>query len=258
MLLVCLFRANLFAQKLPNVQKTSVYAPAGIKIDGKTTEWNDKFEAKNGATSIAYTIANDDDNLYLAIQVTDGPTINKILSGGFKLKIIGANKADQPVVLSGMLVQPTGRGSVSQKLKDKDAKTDSLIAALNAQINGAIKDINFTGVKDIADTTISVYNEYDIKQAVKLDANRALNCEVAIPLKYINHLIIGGVFKYNLMLPGMNMGAMQVTVNGVKQSASSLASMPGVQVVMHGSGGGDFQSLFNATDLSGSYTLAKK
>ena len=38
------------AQKLPNVQATSLRAPANIKIDGKATEWNDKFQAYNHST----------------------------------------------------------------------------------------------------------------------------------------------------------------------------------------------------------------
>jgi len=40
------------AQNLPNVQKVSVRAPANIKIDGKASEWDDKFQAFNHATDI--------------------------------------------------------------------------------------------------------------------------------------------------------------------------------------------------------------
>ncbi|HCN82336.1 MAG TPA: hypothetical protein DIT07_01770, partial [Sphingobacteriaceae bacterium] len=59
------------AQKLPNIQEASLRAPAGIKVDGKATEWNNQFQAYNKATEIFYTISNDDDKLYLAVQATD-------------------------------------------------------------------------------------------------------------------------------------------------------------------------------------------
>jgi len=258
LLMVFLMASHLHAQKLPNVQKTSVYAPANVKVDGKPTEWNNKFEASNSATSVTYTMANDNEKLYLAMQLTDFAAINKLLSGGFKLTIKGANKDDKPVVINGMIVQAAGRGGITQKLKNGDGNMDSLIAAVNSQINNNIKDIGVKGVADIADTLISVYNEYDIKQAVKFDNNKVLTVELAIPLKYLSNLIIGDTFKYNFMLKGLNMTAMSVTVNGVKQDMNSLASMPGVTVVMHGSDGSDFQGLFNPTDFSGNYMLAKK
>ncbi|GAB3934939.1 hypothetical protein [Mucilaginibacter myungsuensis] len=251
LMLLCLAGADVFAQKLPNVQKTSVYAPAGIKIDGKTTEWNNTFQANNSATAISYTMANDEENLYLAIQATDGSIINKVLNGGIRIKVIGANKAGQPVKLSAMLVKPIGHINVSQKLKDKGADTDSLINALSTQVNNGIKDLYLTGVKDIADTTLSVFNEYGVKQAIKFDINRAMNVEIAIPLKYISHLIIADNFKYNLMLPGINMGGIvKMNVNGVQTDVSTLIGMPGLSP--------NFQSMFTPTDFSGNYNLAKK
>ena len=69
-LLIMLSLTTLAAhpQKLPNLQTTSLRAPASIKIDGKTTEWNNRFQAYNKATEVSYTIANDKDKLYLVIQ----------------------------------------------------------------------------------------------------------------------------------------------------------------------------------------------
>src|SRR5471030_539366 len=52
------------AKKLPDIQPTDLYAPSNIKIDGKTTEWEDKFQAYNRATDVFYTVANDNNNFY--------------------------------------------------------------------------------------------------------------------------------------------------------------------------------------------------
>src|ERR1700744_4874348 len=80
------------AQKLPNVQPAGIRAPADIKMDGKTTEWNNQFQAYNRATDIYYTLANDDDHLYLTVQATIPDIINKIIGGGITLTIQKSGK----------------------------------------------------------------------------------------------------------------------------------------------------------------------
>ncbi len=80
------------AQKLPNTQTTSLRAPINIKIDGKATEWDNKFQAYNHATDVYYTLANDDDKLYLVVQATDRQIINKIIGGGVILTIQKSGK----------------------------------------------------------------------------------------------------------------------------------------------------------------------
>jgi len=69
---------NTHAQTLPKVQEASLRAPDNIKIDGKPTEWNNQFQAYNTATDLFYTIANDDQNLYLVIQAKKPLSISKI------------------------------------------------------------------------------------------------------------------------------------------------------------------------------------
>lgn len=68
-----------FAQKLPKVQTTSVWAPPNIKIDGKTTEWNDRFQAHNTGNHVFYTLSNDNKNLYLALRMEDLDGDNRYL-----------------------------------------------------------------------------------------------------------------------------------------------------------------------------------
>jgi len=80
------------AQKLPNVQQKSLRAPANVKVDGKATEWDDTFQAYNHATDIYYSIANDDDKLYLVVQAKERQFINKIIGGGVELTIQKSGK----------------------------------------------------------------------------------------------------------------------------------------------------------------------
>src|ERR1700761_5505119 len=80
------------AQKVSNIQQGSVAAPAGLKIDGKLTEWGPELQAYNKSTKLWYTLANDDQDIYLAIKSTDAANINKILAGGITLTINTAGK----------------------------------------------------------------------------------------------------------------------------------------------------------------------
>lgn len=50
-LLFLLYGFSVGAQKLPNLQQSSMRAPANIKIDGKPIEWG-QYQAYNRATEI--------------------------------------------------------------------------------------------------------------------------------------------------------------------------------------------------------------
>ena len=89
-----------YAQKLPNMQTANVPAPANIKIDGKANEWNNQFQAYNKATSVFYTVANDDDHLYLAIQAADIVIVEKILSGGITINLKRSDKKNSAAAIS--------------------------------------------------------------------------------------------------------------------------------------------------------------
>src|SRR5471030_2313773 len=71
------------AQKLPGKQAASIRAPDNIKIDGKTTEWGDKFRAYNSASRVYYTVSNDDVNLYLTARMDGWQGTDKAILGGF-------------------------------------------------------------------------------------------------------------------------------------------------------------------------------
>jgi len=96
-----LFSTFVCAQKLPNVQpSTGLRVPANIKVDGKTTEWDNSFQAYNHATDVFYTIANDDDKLYLVIQATDKQIVNKIIGGGVTFSIQKSGKKNDKDAVS--------------------------------------------------------------------------------------------------------------------------------------------------------------
>ena len=207
-LIIAIFIAisTAYAQKLPTVQKASVFAPANIKIDGKADEWNNQFQAYNNATDIYYTIANDNENLYFVIRVKYSEVIQKVLMGGITITINHTTKKREenaisvtyPVLRNGDMSMvsnlavrklfPRENGDTSKTIKVDD---------LNQLMDNKSKQINTTGIRSIPDNTISVYNTDGLKAAERFDDKVQYTCEIAIPLKYLT-LPDGQPFSYQI------------------------------------------------------------
>jgi len=231
MLLSLLFCQNLhsFAQKLPNVQQSSVRAPPNIKIDGKLTEWDGQLQAFNHATDIFYTVSNDDNNLYLAIQATKPRVIEKIIDVGitFTVNKLGKKNDDahesvtvsypnidvangqRILINAGKKVKsdipiPIRNGqSILPDTTDRlPTRTDSLVKIANALLTARAKTIAIKGLTDISEDSISVYNENKIYVAAKFDRDGNYTYELTIPLKYLHLEKDSKKFSYNIKLPG--------------------------------------------------------
>lgn len=203
------------AQKLPNVQQASLRAPADIKIDGKATEWNDKYQAYNKATDINYTLANDDKNLYLVIKAANSMVIQgKILSGGISFTVNHTlNKKDAnaitvtyPVIkhkdkewrLMDDLFNSTAFANIEG---NSNRDNPPSLTNLNTAFTKASKYIGITGIKSVTDNEIPVYNDLNIQAAATFHEPVVYVYELAIPLKLL--ALPGGgtkAFTYHIKL----------------------------------------------------------
>lgn len=158
------------AQKLPTVQPTGLYAPANIKIDGKAAEWDNKFQAYNKNTSVFYTMANDADNLYLVVQGTDRVIIDKILTNKLSLTVFNEkDKSMVPITIS----TPSIKGPYLNNLI-RNVATDSIVSLTNKAFDANFKELKITGISAIPDPAISIYNDYGIKFAGRVDNNKPI------------------------------------------------------------------------------------
>jgi hypothetical protein len=187
------------AQKLPDIQETSMMAPGKIRVDGKAGEWGDTFAAENKRTSLLYSLANDDKNLYLAIKATVSATINKIMAGGitFNVNAEGKKREKESLGITYPLVKratrnPSGRasgiqirGSLGGATQQNNEQRDSLALVQHKNQLNTAKEIKVIGFKQVSDTLISIYNEYGIKAAASFDAKGAMIYELAIPLSLL-------------------------------------------------------------------------
>lgn len=244
------------AQKLPNVQTASVVAPADIKIDGKPTEWNNRFQALNHATGVYYTISNDADNLYLVVQGPDNHTVEKIISGGLTFTIKNSDKksADVPVAITFPLIPPKNRFAMVQKIKEKSVDVPFDQDELNKQLAVSEKEIDVRGIKEIRDTVISVYNDAGIIAATRIDNKKVLTYELCIPLKYLQQALNNtSTLSYNIRLnpPRVIARPSGIVIRDIPVVGVSTIRIDSVV-------GGDYQDLMTPTDFSGTYVLAKR
>lgn len=243
-----LLSVNVLAQKLPTKQEKSLRAPTGVKIDGSVAEWGNKFQAHNNATDISYTIANDDEKLYLTVRATYKDVVDKILRGGITLTINHTTKKkdEKPLVVTYPYILAEDVGTITNYyLRKQNQKRDSVItnkdiAELNEVLGKKDKTIRITGVDELTEPEISIYNVTGIKAASKFDENLDYTFELAIPLKY-------------LALPNNATDAFsyQVKVNEPKMfklpPAGSMAPPPPPMAI----------TSIAVTDFWGEYTLAK-
>ncbi len=254
---------NAIAQKLPNKQEASVKAPANLKIDGKATEWGAQLQAFNTATELAYTIANDNQNLYMVVQAKTKAMVEKLFNGGVSLFFDNVNN---PGKTTSAVVGYSAISKADKKLVDKARydTTANKITLANKAIAAALKTISIKNLDSIAGEVISVYNEYGISAASYLSDNNTYTCELAIPLKNLKSFIDSkSVLRYTLQSDAMPVNSLSMNINGVpvEDITASAFAMEQVNMMLQANymyaGSIRIRDLMTATNVSGEYTLAK-
>jgi len=208
--LSCLISFASTAQKLPAVQQISLRTPENLRIDGKATEWSNKFQAYNSRTDFYYTIANNDNNLYVIIQAPAPEIIRRIINGGISLTInkSGKKKDREGPSITYPIFDRSNKLGVSFKnmpvIKPGVAATvmsaDSFMNVTNRTMAAKSKLIMVTGVKDL-DTLISVYNTDGIRAVALFDNKLVYTLELSISLKQLELSVNNPVkFSYQLMI----------------------------------------------------------
>ncbi|RZA02334.1 MAG: hypothetical protein EOP47_07385 [Sphingobacteriaceae bacterium] len=244
-LLATLLFIQVNAQKLPAVQTTSLRAPANIKIDGKATEWSDKFQAYNPATEFAYTMANDDKTLYLILQTNNADVINRIAGGGVTFAIASKNITNNKGISFTYPIKNNNKISYFSTKNRKDNSIEAaekLMKSNNLQMESLFKWIKVSGIKDL--DTLAIYNEQGIEAVGKFGLNKTYTIEFNIPI----NLISNQINKTNTL-------SYQILINGGKGPLFLTDKNPtGFMNKVADEMNAVYQS---STDFWGEYTLAK-
>ena len=264
-LIILIISADANAQKLPNVQKSSLRAPENIKIDGNLVEWGNKFQAYNNATDLFYTMANNDENLYLVIRTKDLDELVKITSRGIIFNISKNGKkydkdamsitypffemGHKPFIQFGDI---TAMPRYQREAMDRNPDSVSKVANKKLQDNEKyIRANNIPGV----DTLLSIYNRDGIKAAEAFDSTMAYTCELAIPLHLLNlDLKSNSAFAYHIILAGLTDDDFGFKTTTDANGHFHMSAAPGAAFVKKE----HLDAVSSTTDFSGEYTLAKK
>jgi len=242
-----------------NIQNTGK-----IKIDGKPADWNPALRMHNSSTDVDYSIANDDNNLYLMVQSKDGIINKKLFGGGVTLTLNSTGKFggmdfvslkyptinDRSQTVLSQLINEEGPASDQQS---KKKYTDSIVSLMNKTLIESAKEIQVVGIKEISDVLISVYNEYQIKAGLQFQDKKTLTYEIAIPLKYLTALTVNNnkIF-YNIKLNGIS-NPRNTVVHQTSDGSVTVTTTP--RGLLGPSANSEFQTMAYATDFWSVYTI---
>lgn len=167
-------------------QNTLLPPPDSIKIDGNLQDWGDSLRYLNADKHITYSLANNGDNLYMAIRINDYGEQVMILNAGLTLAIDPHGKKKDSFTITfpvGEEGGPTNFGIPRQGIGDSVKQEHGEL--VEAEMT-RLRHIKVTGFADIEGNLITTSNTYGIKTALDYDKEGNLVCEAAIPLKFFH------------------------------------------------------------------------
>jgi len=179
---------NASAQVKPN-NSTLQPPPANVKVDGELKDWGDSLRYYNEEKKLNYTLANDKDNLYMAIRVNDRLEQARILGAGLTLSINTKGSKKATYSLTFPVAQPGLDGKPAIAMQPPHAQAADKVTQedrdqlLRARLT-TLRNIKVSGFPDIEGDMITTTNTYGIRVAINYDADGYLVYEAAIPLKF--------------------------------------------------------------------------
>ncbi|WP_428327312.1 hypothetical protein [Mucilaginibacter sp.] len=197
---------NSSAQKSPTSVPTLMAPPQNIVVDGNIKEWGDSLRYFNSEKKINYALANDQENLYMAIKINDRSEQIRVLRAGITLSVNTKGKKKETFSITFPL-STNGTNPPINAHKDKDDNgevtqqdRDELMQAIITMLRG----IKVVGFKDIEDEMITTSNTYGIKTALNYNEAGDLVCEAAIPLKYFHAEDTKTEWAFNFKINGIS------------------------------------------------------
>ena len=253
---------NVRAQKLPRIQEQNMLlATHSIRIDGRLGDWEQGVAAYNKPFGVYYSVANDDQNLYLVIRSANRTSAKKMVVGGVTFTVGQSDrKAEEnhSSVTFPYYDRNTPSWFISFPAGSTDARqNDSLLAAYNGAIAVKFRTIGVRGFKSVTDSLISIYNEEGIKAAAQFDKDLSYCYELAIPLKLLGITANAAKLSYTIKLNGIPIHGTNLQLQTYGRDIISYTGYNGANVQV-GKATPEMIELVLPTDFSGQYDLVFK
>jgi hypothetical protein len=183
--------------------------PGKIIIDGNLNDWSDSLRYYNPDKKLNYTLANDQQNIYLAIKFNDRTEQERIMRAGLTWSVNPKGKkkdaysltfpaAEQNGVQVPALPKPEGDDTPEQHER---MNRDEMRKARLTQL----RNMKVTGFKDIDYDIITTTNSYGFKAALNFDDEGNLTYEASIPLKFFDaDDIAKNEWAFNIKINGIS------------------------------------------------------
>jgi hypothetical protein len=163
--------------------------PADIVIDGDLKDWGDSLRYYNKDKQLNYALANDQENLYMAIRINDRSEQIRVLRAGLTLSIDTRGKKKETFTMTFPVgdQSPQAMAENAQDLQggSNDVKLEDREELVKARLT-KLREIKVAGFKDIESETMTTSNTYGFKVAIDYDKDGSLVYEAAIPLKFFH------------------------------------------------------------------------
>ncbi|HEY4194621.1 MAG TPA: hypothetical protein VGM63_03740, partial [Mucilaginibacter sp.] len=138
--------------------------PANITIDGDLKDWGDSLRYYNQDKQLNYSLANDQDNIYVAIRINDRSEQIRVLRAGLTISIDTRGKKKETYSIT----FPVGDQSVGAQLQEaSDLQSNDVTQQDRDDLAKArltkLREIRVVGFKDIEGEMITTSNTYGIK-----------------------------------------------------------------------------------------------
>ncbi|MDO3626870.1 hypothetical protein [Mucilaginibacter sp. BT774] len=190
--LLCISALQLFFLNITFAQNKAVAnklqpPPSNLVIDGDLKDWGDSLRYYNQDKQLNYALANDQDDLYMAIRINDRSEQIRVLRAGLTISIDTRGKKKESFTMTFPVgdQSPEGMMETAQDLQNgnNDIKQEDNEELMKARLT-KLREIKVTGFKDIESETMTTSNTYGFKVAIDYDKDGNLIYEAAIPLKF--------------------------------------------------------------------------
>jgi len=174
-------------------QETSQWVDA-VQIDGVLNEWGDSLTYYFEDQDLYYSVANNEDFLFVTIRVKDRQKQIQACLNGFDIMVNKTGKRKEGPALTFPLPNRAALRSIDNRYEEvKDIRIKTL---------NAVRAFHVKGFPAILDGPISLENNYGIQAAAKIDSSDNLCFEGALRLDQLG-LTNGKPFALNIKINGI-------------------------------------------------------